>query len=162
MDETEYERLLGAAIRFVSFRPRSEKELRDFCAKTLKRHHTTAPLVIDQVMSRLTELEYVNDRTFVEWWVGQRTAFRPKGKRIIMSELGAKGVAKPVVDEYFAAMGDNRDEKALAQQAAEKKLALWHALPPLTRKQKLYDFLSRRGFDSDTVGSVVDDVMGKE
>ena len=142
MNETEYERLLGAAIRFVSFRPRSKKELRDFCIKTLKRHHTTAPLVIDQVIERMTELGYVNDDKFAEWWISQRTAFRPKGKRVIEAELLAKGIRNPEIDI---------DERTLAQKALERKKGV-------SDKQKLANFLYRRGF---TV-SVVDDILGKE
>lgn len=153
MDETEYEKLLGATIRFVSYRPRSEKELRDFCHKTLKRHHTTAPLVVEKVLTRLAELGYADDTKFVEWWVGQRQSFKPKGKRAIEMELRAKGISKPII---------HVDERLLARKAVERKLVIWKPLPPLSKKKKLFEFLYRRGFDSDTANSVVDDIMGKE
>ena len=162
MDETEYERLLGAAIRFVSFRPRTKKEFREFCHKTLKRHHTTAPLVIEKVLARLTELGYVDDLKFVEWWVGQRRAFKPKGTRVISMELRAKGIPKDVIDTYMASVSEDSDEYLLAQKAVARKVALWKTLPAIAQKKKLYDFLSRRGFDSETVARVVDDVVGKE
>lgn len=162
MDETEYERLLGAAIRFVSFRPRSEKELRDFFHKTLKRHHTTAPLVVEKVLTRLAELGYVDDMKFVEWWVGQRMSFKPKGKRMVALELRAKGIPKEIIDAYYSAGSDASDERKLARIAVERKLTVWKSLPPLPKRKKLYDFLSRRGFDADTVSSVVDEVTGKE
>lgn len=153
MDETEYERLLAAAIRFVSFRPRSEKELRDFCAKTLKHHHTTAPIVVERVLVRMKDYGYVDDKKFTEWWVGQRTSFKPKGKRMIAMELRAKGIHTPEI---------TIDERALARKAVERKLVIWKTLPLTAKKKKLYDFLFRRGFDADTVGSVVDDITGKE
>ncbi len=162
MDETEYEKLLGAAIRFVSFRPRSEKELRDFCRKTLKRHHTTAPIVIEKVLTRLTEYGYVDDVKFVEWWAGQRASFKPKGRRAVTVELRAKGIPKEAIEAYFLSSNDAPDDLALARKAVGRKLVLWEALPLQAKKKKLYDFLYRRGFDADVVGRVVDDAFGKE
>lgn len=162
MDETEYERLLGSAIRFVSFRPRSEKELRDYCSRTLKKHHTTAPIVVNRVMARLTDLGYVDDRKFVEWWVEQRTAFRPKGKRAIFIELQKKGISRQIIDTYISERKDSVNEYELAQKAILRKLVIWQHIPQEIQKKKIYDFLSRRGFDTDTIASIVDDATGKE
>jgi len=142
MDNLLYEKLMSASIRFVSFRPRSEKELRDFCLKTLKRHHTTAPLAVNQVMIRLQELGYADDKKFVDWWVGQRASFRPKGKRALEMELRAKGIKNPEI---------NIDERQLAKKAIERKLGTLD-------NDRLKNYLYRRGFDP----GVVDDVLGKE
>ena len=149
MNDTEYERLMAAALRFISFRPRSEKEIRNFCTKTLKRHHTTAPLVVSKVLERLTELGYVDDRKFAEWWIGQRTTSTPRGKRAIEAELKAKGIACPDI---------RIDERELAKKAVAKKLVHWQKFPPLERKKKIVGFLYRRGFDM----SLVDDIGEKE
>lgn len=163
MDETVYERLVAAAIRFISYRPRSEKEIRDFCAKTLKRHHTTAPLVVDQVVKRLGEYGYVDDDKFTQWWVSQRTTFKPKGKRVIVSELRGKGISPERIDACLnQSSGETVSETELAKQSIVRKMRLWSTLPTLARKQKMISFLSRRGFDSETVYSVVDDLLEKE
>ncbi len=162
MDETEYERLLGAAIRFESFRPRSEQEIRYFCQKTLKRHHTTAPIVIQKVLDRLTEYGYVDDLKFVGWWVGQRSSFKPKGKRAVLLELRAKGIPKEVIEAFFSSQHETPDEQTLARKAVERKAVLWNTLPMNVKKKKLYDFLMRRGFDMEVISGVVDDITGKE
>lgn len=155
-----YERLINASIRFVSYRMRSEKEIRDFLAKTLLRHHTTAPGVVTHVMERLRELGYVNDDAFAQWWVGQRTGRKSKGARIIRTELIQKGVDPDCIDAAIhSGMKGERSEKELVKIAAEKKLERWTALPQLVRKRKLIEYLTRRGFSSDTVWSVVDDVL---
>lgn len=162
MDETVYDTLMGAALRFVSYRPRSEKELRDFCTKTLKRHHTTAPLVIERVLARLRELGYADDEEFMNWWVTQRTSSTPKGKRRIISELMSKGIAHETIDAYFSKKNNAIDDYALATQAIENKLGRWKQLPTEERKKKLYGFLTRRGFDADSVHRIVDDMAKKE
>ena len=157
-----YDKLIAAAYRFLSYRPRSEKELRDFCDKTLRRHHTTAPLVIKRVLERCTELGYVDDKKFVEWWVHQRTTFKPKGIRVIISELRAKGIARDAVEAYVASSTSSSGERELAKRAISKKLVLWQPLPLLKRKQKIVEFLLRRGFDSEVSFGVVDELLAKE
>ncbi len=153
-----YERLINASIRFVSYRMRSEKEIRDFLAKTLLRHHTTAPSVEAHVIERLTELGYVNDDSFAVWWVGQRTGRKSKGARAIRMELTQKGVDSECIDRAIReGMTGERSERELVKAAILKKRESWSKLPALMRKKKLVDYLSRRGFSSDTIWSVVDD-----
>lgn len=155
-----YERLINASIRFVSYRMRSEKEIRDFLEKTLTRHHTTAPSVVLHVIERLTELGYVNDDEFAKWWVGQRTGRKSKGARVIRMELVQKGIDPERIERaILLGMTGERTENELAKVAAEKKCERWQALPELSRKRKLVEYLTRRGFSSATVWSVVDDII---
>ena len=139
-----YERLLGASIRFVSYRPRSEKEIRNFLQKKLTRWKIFGGTVVQKVADRLAELGYLDDAKFAAWWVEQRQTFKPKGKRLIMQELKAKGVG--VEDVYIA-----QDEIEAARRAVQKKLTLWEKLSTLDRKKKLSNFLTRRGFAYDTI-----------
>ncbi len=149
MDTTVYEKLLQASIRFVSYRPRSEKEIRDFLKKKLTRWKVYGGTVVQKVLDRLKELNYVDDAKFAAWWVEQRSTFKPKGKRLIKLELKAKGVKDSIVETI--------DERELAQRAIQKKLILWQKLPDLERKKKLFDFLSRRGFSTDTIYRIIDE-----
>jgi SOS response regulatory protein OraA/RecX len=53
------------------------------------------------------------------------------------------------------------DEIAVAMAAAKKKLRTLTSVDGLTRKRRLYSFLVRRGYDSDTIRRVIEEV-GKE
>lgn len=164
MTDTEksevYERLIGASIRFVSFRPRSSKEMRDFIARKLKNSHTTAPLVIEEVIARLTDLGYVDDPAFAAWWVTQRTGRKSKGAKAIRIELTGKGIAPEVADGVInEIMKEERSEQVLAKVAALKKYGVWSRLPQAEQKHKLAQYLLRRGFASEIVWSVVDDMV---
>lgn len=141
---------MGSSIRFVSYRPRSKKEIRDFLAGKLKRGHITAPLVVEQILKRLTDLGYIDDVKFTEWWVSQRTAFKPKGKRALELELHKKGIDQPDIII---------DERPMALSAAAKKIKSVGRLPREAQKRKLADHLMRRGFSSEVVWSVVDDII---
>lgn len=153
MDNPYYELLVNAAIRFVSFRPRSKKELTDFLNKKLTRWKVSGAGLLAKVITRMAELGYADDEKFAEWWVDQRTAFKPKGNRYIQMELRGKGVPDDVIASVLASRG-SVSLLAAAKQAVAKKMPLWAKLPPLARKKKLYDYLARRGFDSDTIRRV--------
>lgn len=134
MSNPYYEKLIGVALRFVSFRPRSEKELRDFLLK--KPNHED----LDKVMERMRELGYVDDRKFADWWISQRSDFRPKGKRALVYELRKKGVTVDVtVDEY-----------PLAKKAMRKK------------PKDVFSYLFSRGFSRGTIERIIDEQREKD
>ncbi len=143
-----YQILLNAAFRFLSFRPRSSKEVKEFLQKKTK----TAS-VVDCVMDRLVELGYIDDNKFAAWWIESRQKTKPKGMRLIKFELKQKGVDTEAVVEM--------PEDEVARRAIQKKLEIWKKLPKLEEKKKLYDFLARRGFSYNTITRVIDGVLGK-
>lgn len=153
MDNPYYELLVNAAIRYVSYRPRSKKELTDFLNKKLTRWKVSGAGLLAKVLTRMTELGYTDDRKFAAWWVSQRTEFKPKGNRYIRVELRTKGLSDDVIASALASRGSVSLLEA-AKRAVAKKMPLWAKLPPLARKKKLYDYLARRGFDSDTIRRV--------
>lgn len=149
MDDSDiYSKLLNAAFRFLSFRPRSAKEVKEFLQKKTKTES-----VVDRVMDRLIELGYIDDAKFAAWWIQSRQITKPKGMRLIKQELKQKGIVTseiPVIPE---------DE--IASRAIQKKREIWKKLSKLEQKKKLYDFLGRRGFSYNTIARVIDDVLGK-
>ncbi len=148
-----YAKLLESTIRFVSFRPRSEKEFKDFLLKKLQKRKISNGSIIDRVIFRLRELGYIDDAKFVSWWIDQRQSYKPKGVRLIAQELKAKGIE---VKNFHL------DEFSLARRAVAKKLPLWQKLSKLEQKKKIYGFLGRRGFDADTIHRVIDGVLDDE
>ncbi len=153
MDNPYYELLINAAIRYVSFRPRSKKELSDFLNKKLTRWKVSGAGLLVKVIARMEELGYADDQKFAEWWVSQRTEFKPKGNRYIQMELRGKGVPDDVIVSALALRG-SVSLLAAAKQAVAKKLHVWAKLPVLERRKKIYEYLARRGFDSNTISKV--------
>ncbi len=157
-----YEKLINASLRFVSFRPRSEKEFRTFLVQKLKKSKTYAAPIVERVIARMRQLGYIDDLKFALWWIEQRQSFKPKGKRLVILELGAKGVSQPVAEAAFSSLNDTfTDPIEAAKDVLMKKLRLWRSLDIQTQKKKSYDFLYRRGYDADTIGRVVDDLVQK-
>ncbi len=164
MHQDLYESLLNAAFRFVSYRPRSEKEIRDFLHKKLKAWKVAGESTVKKVMERMVEYGHVDDAKFVRWWVAQRASFRPKGKRLLIQELRQKGISQEAVEAVLVAQKGTLEaynELGGAKQAIARKVVLWGKLPPLERKRKLFAYLARRGFSSDVARRVVDESFGK-
>ncbi len=164
MNQDLYEKLLNASFRFVSYRPRSEKEIHDFLQKKLKAWKTAGQVTIEKVINRLREYEYVNDEKFASWWIAQRANFRPKGRRLLEMELRQKGISKEVVEAAFLDQNtglEPYDELEAAKQAISGKIALWRRLAPPERARKAYGFLGRRGFSTSTIRRVVDECVSK-
>ena len=82
-----------AAVQFLANRPRSVAEIRRHLRG--KRYDDEA---IDGAIDKLRAQRYVDDLDFAKYWVEQRSRFRPKGDRALVSELSSKGVARETID----------------------------------------------------------------
>jgi regulatory protein len=151
----DFEKFYKAAIRFLSFRPRSEKELRDYLVKK-KCDDLTAKRIIES----LTRDKFLNDQEFTKWWVEQRTILKPKASRVIKFELKQKGISKELLDNFFEENEDSDFANAL--KLAEKKLPRYARFED---KRKVYEklgrFLASKGFDWDTIKAVIDRCLAK-
>ena len=144
--EDARERAFQQAMLFLSYRARSESEIR----QNLRKHEIPEP-VIEQTLDRLRQDGLANDDQFAQAWVENRTAFRPRSRRMMAMELRQKGLTDEAVSSAVA----NVDDEALAYEAAQKKVARYKALEWNDFRKKLSDFLARRGFSYSVVAPVV-------
>lgn len=156
--EDELGKLVDLTANFLSFRPRSEKEIFDYLVKKLKSRESVdyqqakeSPL-IGQVILRLKKYKYLNDRQFAKWWIESRMRSRPRGTTALRIELLKKGIGREIIDD---ALEKQIDEKAQARLALTKKIKHWQKLTPQEAKKKAYQFLASRGFDWDTIKETV-------
>ena len=145
-EEDAAEVALQRAIRFLSYRPRSEKEVMD----NLRKHETPEP-VIENILERLRGNGMVNDLKFSRLWIENRSEFRPRGAFALRTELRQKGVTDKIIEEVLA----NLDEDSLALVAGRKKAPKIKTEDENEFRKKMYGFLSRRGFSYATIAEVV-------
>jgi regulatory protein len=138
---------LASAMRLLSYRPRSEAELRQRLARR------GAPTdIVDGAISRLRELGLVDDTAFARSWVEGRSRLSPRSRRLLRRELQAKGIGGDAARE---ALGPLDDEDA-ALRAGERRAAAMRGLPRPEFRRRLGDLLRRRGFDAETVRRTVE------
>jgi len=104
-----FHRCLNAAIHYLSYRPRSESELRERLRQRGFDGDTQ-----EAVITRLKEQGLVDDMAFAQFWKDNRESFSPRSQWLTKLELRRKGVANDIIDQVVDAI----DNDASAYRAA--------------------------------------------
>lgn len=143
-------RAVEIAVRFLSYRPRSTAEVhRNLADKDI------AEPVIEQAVARLNRLGYLDDAAFARFWVENRSTFKPLSPRALRYELHQKGVPDRIINDALADV----DVFDSAYRAASSRVKRLRGADHETFRQKLYNFLQRRGFTFDIIRDVVEQLI---
>ena len=159
--------VLDAAARFLEARPRSIAEVR----RRLTSMGYRAPLV-DDAVTRMAELGYLDDEAFSRAWVASRDRARPRGEHALRRELQLKGIDRQVIDavlddrraEAATEVAEGHDDAGADDLAAERllrrKLApILREKDPRKRRQRAYALLARSGFAPDVCSTATKRVL---
>ncbi len=144
-DESEY--IYAKLLNFLSYRPRTVKEVRDRLYKYEVRDKAKQDLLI----AKLNEKGYLDDLSFARWFIESRNAHRPRSSRMLKQELLAKGVPSDIIAQ---AMAGSVDESDTIARILDKKLGVKRTLER-DEEQKIYAYLSRQGYAWDKIKEVV-------
>lgn len=155
--EDTFKKLIDRAVNFLSFRPRTEKEIKDYLTKKLSqlenikfKEAQNSP-VTDAIILKLKKLKLIDDVEFAKIYIEEKVKFKKKGIRLIKYELLRKGISKDILQEVLKV---EEDETQTAYSAIEKKLDSWKKLDNLKLKRKVFEHLARRGFEYETIEKV--------
>lgn len=129
------------ALRLLSFRARSVRELRD----RLRRAGFGSETVEAEV-ARLEAVGLLDDEHFAKEFTRNSVTYRRVGRRSVRAGLMAKGVSRAVIDDAVADLSEAEEQERAdglaavrARRLAGKERAVAFA--------SLSGFLMRRGFD---------------
>jgi regulatory protein len=135
---------MNRALRFLGYRARSEKELRERL-----RRYGYGEETVGSVVGRLKELGYLDDEEFARLAVREKA--RRYGPRRVLGELRKSGVeaelAQGVVNEEFA----GRSELEEASSAAARR---YNRGGSNAQARRVYGFLMRRGYSAEVCAEV--------
>ncbi len=131
------ERARDFSLRFLSYRPRSEKEMRERLWR-----HGFPPETVEETIARLKGQGLLDEGAFARFWREGRETASPRSKRLIELELRRKGIDSELARE--AVQGLDEEESAL--RAARKKAKSLKGLDEDTFRKKILSYLQRRGF----------------
>jgi len=141
------ERIMARALNILAARPRSESQLRErLLAKTWAR-----PELVDECISRLKELGYVNDNVFAQSYASSRVNVRPIGRSRVARELAGKKVARKTIDEALDAVFEEVGEEALIDRALQKRIRTHGRPADRGGAKRMFDHLARLGFGYDLI-----------
>lgn len=143
-----------AALHFLNFKMRTEKEIR---AYLLDKDYQS----IDPIIQKLKENRLINDTEYAKSYVRTYSTLKLEGPKKIERELSAKGLSKEEIltglDEYaFDLQIDN------ARQLAEKVLKRQRNKSTREMIQKVREQLMNKGFESDVIQSALDELDAEQ
>jgi regulatory protein len=145
-EKDSFEKAHDRALRFLSYRPRSEAEVRRYL-----QGKAVSSAVEEEVIERLTQATLLDDLAFARYWVENRESFNPRGLRMLRYELRQKGLSDETVSQ---ALMDFNDEEGAYRVALRRGRRLAH-LDQVSFRRKLGSHLLRRGFPHDLVDLAV-------
>lgn len=141
-DSNTLQACLDAVYRYLSYRPRSEAELRQWL-----RRRDFAREVAEEAITRLREQNLCDDFAFAQFWKDNRLSFRPKSKRLIEKELRDKKVSAEIIEQVTE---DINDEEIAYKLGFSRMPTLIHLdYPDFFRR--LLNFLGYRGFSYQVI-----------
>ncbi|KKP69643.1 hypothetical protein A2X44_03755 [candidate division CPR3 bacterium GWF2_35_18] len=157
-DDDSIQKVWDKILHFLSFRPRSQKEV------IIKLQNISTKVGITDVeqegiIKRLEKLHYVDDVEFGKWFIEQRTKVK-KGKNLIKQELYVKGLDSKLVERLL-------QEEVLAGYdeagaVLEKNRWRFKDSDKLKMKKKMQDLLLRRGFEWEDVALAIENFLTKK
>ena len=142
-----FHRCLNAACHYLSYRPRSESEIRE----RLRQRGFNSDSV-EAVIARLKEQGAVDDMAFAQFWKDNRESFSPRSQWLTKLELRRKGVADDIIDQVVAGVDDNNS----AYQAAMGKARSLLRSDYQGFRRRLGEYLKRRGFGYEVIRRTVE------
>jgi len=115
MNEAELSKAKEIALRYLSFRPRTEHEIH----LKLKKHDIHSEL-IHECLTELKEKDYINDEKFAFNWVLERRDYKLRSPSTIKCELLIKGVDKKIIEESLALGYSGEDEQKVIKKLIDK------------------------------------------
>ena len=141
-----FQRCLNAAAHYLSYRPRSDSELRERLRQRGFDGDTQ-----EAVRTKLKEQGLVDDMAFAQFWKANRESFSPRSQRLTKLELRQKGIADDIIDRVADMVNDDESAYRAAQDKAR-------SLPPSDYqgfKRRLGGYLKRRGFNYGVINHTV-------
>lgn len=141
-DRSSLHDCLDAAHYYLSYRPRSEGEIRQWLRK-----RGFANEVTEEAIAKLREQNLTDDLAFAQFWKDNRLSFRPKSKRSIERELRDKKIETTIIEEVTK---DINDEE-IAYKLGSGRLAAVAHLDYRDFYRRLSSYLAYRGFSYEII-----------
>jgi regulatory protein len=161
------ETLYSKALAFISYRPRTEKEVRDklrlLAAKFSKPIYASMNwnLLFDATIQKLHEISLLNDENYIkQYFDSVNNSKRPPSNAKLMNFLRKKGISKELVEESLVNLDISPElEIENAQKVFSKKISKFSQKDGKFAQQdkaKIWRYMASKGYTSDTIKALFD------
>jgi regulatory protein len=141
-----------AALRYLSYRPRTEREVRDKLREQDFPDHEISATIDDLKRAKL-----LDDEAFAQMYVRDALALRASGRLLLKRKLLLLGVGRTLVDQVLDEAFVGVDQIDVAHEAARKLLNKTgnKKVDAVRMRNKVSGFLARRGYTWDVIEPVL-------
>lgn len=132
-------------IRLLGRRDHARNELKD---KARKKGFPSP--AIEKVLDELTEKKYINNASFASKFTHDKFEFNKWGPNKIRAELFKKGISEQEINRAIEQISKSKQIEIL-EDLIQKNQRKFQRADPSKRKKKIFDFLLRKGYDSNTI-----------
>ena len=140
-------------IRLLGRRDHSRNEL---FQKGVKKGHSKE--ILDVILNELSEKGYINNRGFAAKFARDKFRFNHWGKQKIKIELKKKGVNEVDINIALQEV-DAGEELEKIEYLVRKSAPKFLRKPPEKRRKNVFDFLIRKGYDSNVILKHLDHLL---
>jgi regulatory protein len=158
--DEEYQETKSVALRFLSYRPRTEREVRDKLRETEHDDGT-----IGKVVDGLKQSGLIDDSAFARMYIRDTRADRPVGPVFLRQKMLRLGLSRDVIEEALAETLQDVSQESDAEVAARKFVLRarksGRTVTSDALRSRLTAHLARRGFGWDVVNAVVNRTLSE-
>lgn len=148
VDNTVYVKAYQKADRFIGFKMRTEKEVRNKLNE-----EDFSEDIIERVVASMIKYKYIDDSAYALMYAKDCKNIKKWGPQRIKTELYKKGVESSIIDNALENL-DIEDTDLIIESLLDKRIK--NTPIDLKEKQKHFNFLLRRGFNSEDIKRVIE------
>lgn len=149
--EEEWLKAKDKALKFLSYRQRSQKEIGD----KLKKEGFNDE-IIEKTVDFLKSYNLIDDIAFAKNFMMDKSNINKYGPERIRYELYMRGISKDIIDEVLEDYGD---EYSIALDLAKKKVKSYKGNDRNAIYRKLGTFLQSKGFSYECISKVLRELV---
>lgn len=162
--ETDWTEKLAAKVEdAIAFEAAFDQSMRMINRKRLSRAKVTAKLserghdeaLVDRVIAKLLAIGAINDETLATDLVDEIDRTRPAGPAMKRAKLAQRGVNEEIIERVVEQSASPSSQLADARKLIASRSKAMAKLDETARKRRLWDLLARRGFDEETIDTVL-------
>lgn len=137
------------AIKFLSFRNRSVKEINDYLKKKGFFENE-----INETIEKLIEFKFIDDTKFSELFIRNRQ-LKGRSKKMISYELKIKGINREIIEE---SLEFSQNDLKTAKEYIEKRLHQFERFTSEEKSRKIISRLRSRGYNWDVIKEILKEI----
>ncbi len=147
--ETSLQEQYQACLKYISFRIRSTKEIKDYLKK-----RNVSEEDITYIVEKLTKEKLLNDDRFCECFIKDKLKFTTMGEYRIVNELKKHLISSSIIEAHYDLMNEDVMQERI-ENIVGKQIQNNRKLDNSKLRNKLYHHLISLGYSSDLVVKVL-------